>query len=490
VPVVRRGPALSGSHRPYGNGKAPRNASHAVPAGARADGAGLPSDPARKRCDGVCEESHLPVNARLGSAAIVFVVRRAAIVTSAAAATAVALACAGCGSGLDNDAPARASVASRAAGTCGATVLEVLGRVAMRVYHEGVESERELTARHLIARSGALSGATERNDAAAARAAVESLLATRHMVGLRVMRGGTLLAKAGVARGLAPLSGAITGAGGRVVGSYEATVWGDHGLVDETRGLTGASIVVREGTRELAGSVRLPARELPAQGTVTLHGVAHNYFSFPATAYPDGRPLRVYVTRAVPSSSSVCGTSVQSTIVNVLRRVARQIYRGEAGPRALAQVRRVQGDPLLLRAVALRDPAAARWAIESLLHQHLVRLRVSAGGALLADVGGPYVLAPVSAPLRVAGRTVGRAVLSVQDDQGYLRLAKRLAGLDVLMYMGSKLVQSSLGEAPPNVPTSGPFSYRGHSYVAFSLQARAFPSGPLRVTLLVPTPYG
>jgi len=119
-----------------------------------------------------------------------------------------------------------------------------------------------------------------------------------------------------------------------------------------------------------------------------------------------------------------------------------------------------------------------------------VRLRVSAGGALLADVGGPYVLAPVSAPLRLGGHTIGQAILSIQDDQGYLRLAKRLAGLDVVMYMGSKLVQSSLGAAPPNVPTSGPFSYRGRSFVTFTFQARAFPSGPLRVTLLVPTPYG
>src|SRR5689334_6507733 len=124
---------------------------------------------ARERCHGVCEESHLPVNARLGSPGIVLVVRRAAIVTSAAAAAAVAVACAGCGSGLDNDAPARASVGSVPAGTCAATVLEVLGHVAARVYHEGVESERELVARHLIARSGALSSATERNDAAGAR---------------------------------------------------------------------------------------------------------------------------------------------------------------------------------------------------------------------------------------------------------------------------------------------------------------------------------
>jgi hypothetical protein len=417
--------------------------------------------------------------------------RRAAIATYAAAAAAVALACAGCSSGDEDAAPARASVTSGPAGsgTCGATVLEVLGHVATRVYHEGVESERTLTARHLIARSGALSSAAERGDAAGARAAAQALLATRHMAGLRVMRGGTLLARVGAARGLAPLSGTIAGAGGRLVGRYQATVWEDHGLVDETRGLTGASAVVREGTRELAGRLRLPARDLPAQGTIAVHGVAQEYFSFPATAYPDGRPLRVFVVRAVPSSSSLCGTSAQSTTVNVLIAVARQIYRGEAGPRARAQLRRVQGDPPLLRAVALRDPAAARSAISALLHQHLVRLRVSARGALLADVGGPYVLAPVSAPLRLGGHTIGQAVLSIQDDQGYLRLAKRLAGLDVVMYMGSKLVQSSLEGTPAEVPSQGMFSYRRRTFIAFTFHARAFPSGPLRITALMPVPY-
>ena len=56
-----------------------------------------------------------------------------------------------------------------------------------------------------------------------------------------------------------------------------------------------------------------------------------------------------------------------------------------------------------------------------------MRLRVSAGGQLLSDVGGPYVLAPVSAPLRLDGRTIGSFVLSIQDDEGYLRLTRRLA---------------------------------------------------------------
>jgi len=391
-----------------------------------------------------------------------------------------------------DDALADASVPSGAAraGICRATVLDALGRVAIRIYHEGVASERTQTTRHLIARSRALSSATERGDAAGARTAAEALLATQHMAGLRVMRGRRLLASVGVARGLAPLSGAITGAGGRPVGRYLVTVWSYRGLIAETEGLTGASVHVREGSHWLAGRLRLRAPSHQAQGTVTLHDIAGEYFSFPAAAYPTGSPLRMFVVRSVPPSSPLCGNSALSTIANTLSEVARKIYRGEEGPRRLVQVQRVQRAQRLLHAVAAGDPAATRSAIDALLHQHLVRLRVSARGALLADVGGPYVLAPVSAPLRLGGHTIGQAVLSIQDDQGYLRLAKRLAGLDVLMYMGSKLVQSSFGGAPAAVPSRGSFSFRGRSFTTYTFKAQAFPSGPLRITVLIPIPYG
>ena len=81
--------------------------------------------------------------------------------------------------------------------------------------------------------------------------------------------------------------------------------------------------------------------------------------------------------------------------------VATLIYAGEAGRRTLPQVRRVQHDQALLQAVASRDQAATRQAIVGLLNQHIVRLRVSAGGGLLSDVGGPFVLAPVRADLRL-----------------------------------------------------------------------------------------
>ncbi len=68
------------------------------------------------------------------------------------------------------------------------------------------------------------------------------------------------------------------------------------------------------------------------------------------------------------------------------------------------------------------------------------------------------MLAPVTAPLRQGGRTIGSFTLSIQDDEGYKRLANRLAGLDVLMYMGNKLVKSTRRL----LARPGPGERRGH----------------------------
>jgi hypothetical protein len=118
-----------------------------------------------------------------------------------------------------------------------------------------------------------------------------------------------------------------------------------------------------------------------------------------------------------------------------------------------------------------------------------VRLRVTVGGRLLADVGGPFVLAPVHGVLRSGGRGLGSFVLSIQDNEGYMRLAKRLVGVDVLMYMGPQLTKNSLGPSPGRVPPSGTYRYRGNDFAVYTLHAEAFPAGPLEIRVLVPLPY-
>lgn len=413
----------------------------------------------------------------------------------AALAFAILAVLAGCGSsarvGLSERASADPDAAPRTvSNACSAAVLGALGNIAARVYREGVSSERTASALSFIARSRSLREAAERGDPRAARAAARALIATGHLTSLRVSsRGGQTLVDAGVPDALAPLQGSILGASGAPIASFVASVWANTGFVAETNGIAEGATALREGGHSIAGSFRLPPGELPAQGELTVHGVAYRYTSFGATAYPTGGRLRVYLLKSLSSIAPLCGPTDTDTVVNTVSRVARLIYTSEGGRHALAQVHRVQHDRPLLRAVARREEAAAKRAVEGLLNHHIVRLRVSAGGRLLADVGGPYVLAPVRAPLRLGGRAIGSFVLSIQDDEGYKRLAGRLAGLHVLMYMGSRLVKNSLGPAPGTVPAGGSYRYRGRTFRVFTIHAESFPSGPLRIAVLIPIPY-
>jgi len=394
---------------------------------------------------------------------------------------------AGCGG--SSGTRAALSAPTRTAVACANAVLAALRGVGRRIYHEGISSERTVVARRAIAQSTALSRAVERGDATAARAAAQALVASGRMVNLTVLRAGHVLASAGTSHALAPFDGPIVGATGAQVGTFITSVWGSTGLIEETTGVSGAETLVRRRASTLDGKFRLPAGPLPARGTLTIGASTYAYTSFPATEYPSGAHLRVYLVRSLSSTRPLCGANVEDTTVNTLTKVARQIYLGEAGSRAQVEVRRVQSDQPLVRAVSARDPAATRTAIEALLTEHIVRLRVSAGGHLLSDVGGPYVLAPVSASLRGEGRTIGRFVLSIQDDEGYLRLTRRLAGLSVLMYMGQTLVKNSLGPVSGGVPEQGRFEYHGRDYRTVTLHAEAFPSGPLRIIVLIPIPY-
>ena len=419
--------------------------------------------------------------------------KRAAIVLAL-----LAMLAAGCGSSVGGSA-ARASIDLNPApgstsGTCATTVLSVLGDVATRVYNEGVASERTEVALRLVEHSIALREAVEHGDSQGTRAAAAALLATGHLTNLTVLRGKQTLIDVGAAHALAPLHGSILSAKGVPIASFVTSVWADSGFIDEMQGVAEGEVALREGSHPVAGSFVLPAGELPPAGTFTKQGIAYQYSSFAATAYPSGGALRVYLLRSVKSVGGLCGSTDEDTLVNTLSRIAHLIYAGEGGSRALLQVHRVQQNAALLSAVANRDANATRLAIDTLLHQHIVRLRVSAGGHLLSDVGGPYVLAPVTAALRLHGKQIGSLVLSIQDDEGYLRLTRRLAGLHVLMYMNANssrptLVKNSLGPNPGNVPASGSYQYRGHTFQVFTVHARSFPSGPLRISVLIPIPY-
>jgi hypothetical protein len=405
---------------------------------------------------------------------------------------------AGCGSTLDAAPAANVSAADPPSpsvpAACTKAVLGTLTTVLERVYREGVASERTASAEYLIANSGALRTAVERGERGAARAAARALLATGHMTNVTVMRGSQTFVEVG-GPALAPLHGTLTGANGAPIASYVASVWADNGFLTEAGGITQGLVALRENARGVGGSPALPAHALPDAGELTRGGVPYRFTSFPVAAFPAGS-LRAYLLMPTRTVASLCGSTTQDTTVNTLRRVAELIYSAEIGRSAQIQVRRVQRNKALLEAVAHREPEAARLAIDALLNEHIVRLRVTTDGKLLSDVGGPYVLAPVSAPLRLGGHTIGTLTLSIQDDEGYLRLARRLAGLAVLMYMDPshpQLVKDSLGPAPgpalADVPASGAYRYEGRSFRVFTLTPEAFPSGPLAIRVLVPLPY-
>ncbi len=390
-------------------------------------------------------------------------------------------------------------VPSGASNTCGPAVLAALSQVAQHVYDEGVSSERTEIATRAITGSSALREAVESGHSAAARSAAQALLASGHLTNLTVLRGTQIIAQVGSAGALAPVRGSILSKAHAAIGSFVTSVWADGGFVSELKGVVEGEVALRQAGHSIGGSFALPAGELPSAGTLTEHGVAFQYASFAATVYPSGS-LRVYILRTVHSTAAFCGQTPQDALVKTLGRVASLIYAGEGGAHALEQVHRVQHDPALLRAVAERNPAATRKAVVQLVfdHTHIVRLRVSAtGGQLLSDVGGPYVLAPVGGALRLHGKRIGNLVLSIQDDEGYLRLAKRLVGVDVLMYMNPtsthpELVKNSLGPGVggfSSVPASGLYSYRGLTFHVFTLKARSFPSGALRISVLIPIPY-
>jgi hypothetical protein len=173
--------------------------------------------------------------------------------------------------------------------------------------------------------------------------------------------------------------------------------------------------------------------------------------------------------------------------------MATRIYANELSSQEVLHDRnQVETFSPLLSALASGNRAAVKEAVTSLVysHTHVVRLRVTRGGEVLADVGGPYILAPVSGTLRRGGRAVGHYVLSVQDDLGYVKLVSRFVGVPIVLRAGSHSlpVEGTLTPGPASIPSHGPVRYRHTTYEAFSFNGQVFPSGPLRISLLASVP--
>ena len=192
-------------------------------------------------------------------------------------------------------------------------------------------------------------------------------------------------------------------------------------------------------------------------------------------------------------TSAPCGAATLSTVSAVIASVAKNIYAGElGGGEVTIDQNRIARSTALLKAVAKRDSLGAYSAVHALVYHrlwHIVRLRVlDTGGHLLADVGGPYIIAPVSGVLRQGGRVIGSYVMSVQDDYGFTLLENHAAGDPIAVYYHGKKVADTGGPLPPTPPAGPTLTIGSVTYAVVTLTLKAFPSGTVTAVILVPPP--
>ncbi len=204
-------------------------------------------------------------------------------------------------------------------------------------------------------------------------------------------------------------------------------------------------------------------------------------------AWPPAAP-RLGDATAVP-----CGAATAATVQSVVASVATNIYRGELiGGEVFANANRVANSARLLAAVASGRRAAVYAAVHALVYHpvwHIVRLRVlDAAGHVLADIGGPFIIAPVAGVLRSGGRTIGSFLMSVQDDVGFTKLETHAAGDPIGIYYQGRLVASLGARFPKLPPSAATLTVGSVAYGVVSETYNAFPTGTLTAVILVPPP--
>jgi hypothetical protein len=188
-----------------------------------------------------------------------------------------------------------------------------------------------------------------------------------------------------------------------------------------------------------------------------------------------------------------CGPATLTTLTSLDAGVATNIYRGElGGSETKIDIGHVTTSADLLAAVAADNKTATLTVVKRLVYHpfwHIVRLRVlDAAGNLLADFGGPYVIAPVSGTLKDDGRVIGSYVLSVQDDVGFTKLESHAVGDPIAIYVGGRRVAEMGADFPLAQPTATSLTLEGAGYGLVATSYNAFPTGTLVAVLAVPVP--
>ncbi len=182
-----------------------------------------------------------------------------------------------------------------------------------------------------------------------------------------------------------------------------------------------------------------------------------------------------------------CGSASAATVSAVQTVVAERIYVEELrGEETRLDAARARSYGPLLTALERGETAAVAAAVHALVykpHWHIVRLRVLRGTRVLADVGGPHVTAPVTGSIRAHGRTLGRYVISVQDDLGYVKLVTHFIGLPIEIYQRGAPVMGTLRAAPAAPADGAHVEIAGHRYLVSNVAIQAFPAGALQASL-------
>jgi hypothetical protein len=370
---------------------------------------------------------------------------------------------------------------------CGDPVASTVGYMARRTYRNDGSGLNSVYSRGRVEGSRALADAVARGDAAGATTALRKVL-YHQITRIAVYRGVSLLAEIGHEPALAPVRGVLKDRSGRVVGRYVFSIQGDGAFAGLTGSSASSQVIIRDGTRQLVGSLVPGPAQIPDRGAVSYAGVTYGAYSFAGTSFTGGR-IRISYLIPPDGVASVCGSSPEATVLNTIARRALGIYHGElfsAQTQAAAQI--ISRSQAMIAAVQSSSPTAVRAAIVGLFRTrlHIVRIRVTSAGSLINDVGGPAVLAPVAGEFHDrAGRVIGQFLFSLQDDAGYLKLVHIFSGGEVLMRVGGRQVAGTISPGPAHPPDFGPVTYRGVTYQAFSFPATAFPNSPLRITILI-----
>jgi len=267
-------------------------------------------------------------------------------------------------------------------------------------------------------------------------------------------------------------------------------VQGANGYAQTVSGLLHAQVIVRSGGRQLIATVH-PAPELaPGERQLSYDGTQYRVDKFAARAFPE-RPASITLLAPSASVSAVCarrGATPAQAQAATYGLVAERVYYAEhEGSKAELLLHYAEHSRPFREAVLAGNATATRAAIIGFFrsHLHIVRVRVIRGGKLLLDVGGPHVLAPIPGVIRNArGQVAAHFLMAIQDDLGFQILSRAFTGAQVVMREGTRQVMGSLSPGPATIPNRGRVVYRGASYQTYSFMAEAFPSGPLRISLL------